>query len=318
MSWLSAPALHMAAIGALLFTGAVASKGLPSTTRPRLVIPAQRVDTARQAFLYEQRRAPNADEMAALLDYLVDQEVLYQYALRLGMHEQPVAQRRLAQIAAFVDANPHDRRPERERAAEAIELGLHHGDVVVRRILIDGTRRLIRAVVLTRQPNPAMVEEFLAAHREQFAWPARTRITHVAVNGFRWPGAGKERAAALLSRLRRESVPPEAGPRLGDEPMVPSALPALSAKDLQTRFGVTFEGGLKDAPIGAWAGPIASRFGYHLVWVHERQEATLPPFEEIREKVEQRLLHKLADEWLAFRLRQLRAEFDIVVPDVRS
>ncbi len=318
MRWLRAPALHMAAIGALLFAGAVAGKGFPSGTRLRIVIPAQRVEAARQAFLYEQRRAPNADEMAALVDYLVDQEVLYQYALRLGLHEQPVTQRRLAQIAAFVDANPHESRPDRERAAEAVELGLHHGDVVVRRILIDGARRLIRAVVLTRQPDPAMVQEYLAANRELFTWPARTRITHVTVNGFKWPRDGRERAAALLDRLRRESIAPDAAVSLGDEPMVPPTLPLLSAKDLQTRFGMTFEQGLRDAPPGAWYGPVASRFGYHVVWVHERQEATLPPFAEIRDKVEQRLLHKLADDWLAFRLRQLRGEFEIVLPKVTS
>jgi hypothetical protein len=185
---------------------------------------------------------------------------------------------------------------------------------VVRRILIDGARRLIRAVVLTRQPDPVMVQEYLAANREPFMQPARTRITHVAVDGFKWPQDAKERATALLERLQREAIAPEAAPILGDEPFVPSALPLLSPKDLQTRFGVTFEQALKGSPKDTWFGPVASRFGYHLVWVHERQEASLPPFDEIRTRVEQRFLHKVADEWLALRLQQLRAEFDIVVP----
>jgi hypothetical protein len=268
----------------------------------------------RQAFLAENRRPPTTEEAAALLDYLVDQEVLYQYALKLGLHEQPVAQRRLAQIASFVEANPHKPSSDEERAAEAVSLGLHHGDLVVRRILIDGARRLIRAVVLMRQPDPVMVEEYLAANRESFMQPARIRITHVAVDGLKWPLDAQERAAALLERLQQESIAPEAAPALGDEPFVPSALPLLSPKDLQTRFGTTFEQAIKNAPKGAWFGPVASRFGYHLVWVHERQEAGLPPFDEIRERVEQRLLHKVADEWLALRLQQLRAEFDIVVP----
>jgi hypothetical protein len=134
------------------------------------------------------------------------------------------------------------------------------------------------------------------------------------VNGFKWPLDAKERAIALLERLQRGTIAPEAAPALGDEPFVPSTLPLLSPKDLETRFGVTFEQALKNAPERAWFGPIASRFGYHLVWVHERREASLPPFEEIRERVEQRFLHKVADEWLALRLQQLRAEFDIVVP----
>jgi hypothetical protein len=278
------------------------------------VIPAQRLAVLRQAFLAENRRPPSTEEEAALLDYLVDQEVLHQYALTLGLHEQPAVRQRLAQIASFVEANPHEPRSDAERAAEAVSLGLHHGDLVVRRILIDGARRLIRAVVLVRQPDPAMVEEYLAANRELFMQPARTRLTHVAVDGFKWPRHAKERATALLERIQQESIAPEAAPALGDEPFVPSVLPLLNSKDLQTRFGATFEQALKNAPKGTWFGPVASRFGYHLVWVHERQEASLPPFDEIRDRVEQRFLHKVADEWLALRLQQLRTEFDIVVP----
>jgi hypothetical protein len=314
VSLLRAPALHMVVIGALLFGGGVLWKGSATRERARIVIPPQRLEIMRQAFLVENRRPPTTEEAAALLDHLVDEEVLYQYALKLGMHEQPVAQRRLAQIASFVEANPHESRSDEERAAEAVSLSLHHGDLVVRRILIDGARRLIRAVVLTRQPDPAMVQEYLVANREPFMQPARTRITHVAVDGFKWPQDAKARATALLERLQRESIAPEAAPTLGDEPFVPSALPLLSPKDLQTRFGVTFEQALKDAPKDTWFGPVASRFGYHLVWVHERQEASLPLFDEIRTRVEQRFLHKVADEWLALRLQQLRAEFDIVVP----
>ena len=185
---------------------------------------------------------------------------------------------------------------------------------MVRRILIDGARRLIRAAVLVRDPDPAMVQEYLAANPEPFLQPARTRITHVAVSAFKWPRDARERAEALLERLRRDAIAPEAAPALGDEPLVPSALPPLGPKDLQTRFGMPFEETLKSAPEGTWSGPIESRFGYHLVWVHERRKAILPPFEEIRARVEQRFLHKVADEWLALRLQQLRAEYDIVVP----
>jgi hypothetical protein len=314
VSLLRAPALHMVVLGALLFGGALLWRGSSSGDRPRIVITPQRLEIMRQSFVDENRRPPTAAEVTALLDYLVDQEVLYQYALKLGMHEEPPARRRLAQIASFVEANPHEPRSDAERAAEAVDLGLHHGDLVVRRILIDGARRLIRAVVLTREPDPAMVQEYLAANRELFLQPARTRITHVAVNGFKWPRDARERAAALLERLQRESIAPEAAPALGDEPFVPSALPPLGPKDLQTRFGTSFEEALKKAPEGTWFGPIASRFGHHLVWVHERREASLPPFEEIRARVEQRFLHKVADEWLVLRLQQLRAEFDIVVP----
>ena len=304
----------MALIGAALFGGGVFWSGLAAPERPRIVIPASRLDLVRQTFVQDFGRPPEREEWAGLVDTLVDQEVLYQYALRLKMHEEPVAQRRLAQIATFVEATPHQHRPDSELAAQAVKLGLHEGDLVVRRILADGARRLIRAVVLTRQPNPTMVEEFLAANPELFRRPARTRITHVAVDGFKWPSGTGARAAALLERLQQERLSPEHGASLGDEPFVPSKLPLLTNKDLQTKFGAKFEEVLQTASEGAWSGPFPSRYGYHLVWVHERQPAYVPPLAEIRPMVEQRFLQKVADEWLALRLQQLRAEFDIVVP----
>jgi hypothetical protein len=304
----------MALIGALLFAGGLLWGGLPRPERPRIEITQPRLDLVRQTFVQDNGRPPTPAEWTALVDALVDQEVLYQYALRLRMHEQPVAQRRLAQIASFVASNPEEGRPDSEAAAQAVNLGLHQSDLVVRRILIDGARRLIRAVVLTRQPNPAMVEEYLAANPDLFRRPSRTRITHVTVNGFKWPDAGKVRAAALLERLRSEATPPEAASSLGDEPLVSPTLPLLTGKDIQTRFGVKFAEAVETAPEGTWSGPFPSRFGYHLVWVHERAPAYVPPLAEIRPQVEQRFLHKVADEWLALRLRQLRAEFDIVMP----
>jgi hypothetical protein len=310
---LRSPALHMVLIGALLFGAALLRGGALAAKRPQIVIPRHRLAEVRQVFAQDNGRAPTTAEDTLLLDTIIDQEVFYRYALSLGMQHEPAVQRRLAQIAAFVDDNPHETRSEAQRADEAVDLGLHEGDLVVRKILADAAKRLIRAVVLTRQPDSAKGQEYLAANRDLFMRPARLRLTHVAVDGFKWPAA-QERAATLLQRIQQELLSPETAPALGDEPFVPSALPLLTAKDLQVRFGSTFEQALQQAPVGAWFGPVASRYGYHLVWVHERQEAYLPPFAEIRARVEQRLLEKVADEWLAIRLQQLRAEFDIVVP----
>jgi hypothetical protein len=159
-----------------------------------------------------------------------------------------------------------------------------------------------------------MVEEYLAANPQLFERPAQLRITHVAVDGFKWPSGTKERAAALLDRIQRGRLAPEQATSLGDASFIPATLPLLTRKDLQTRFGTKFEEALQAAPEGVWSGPLPSRYGYHLVWVHERKPAFVPPLAEIRPLVDQRFLQKLADEWLALRLQQLRAEFDIVVP----
>jgi len=319
MSLLRSPALHFLVIGGLLF-GAALWRGAigPLEERPRLVIPRYRIDLARKQFAGTAGRVPTPAEDKRIVDSLVEQEVLYQYALRLGMHKQPVAERRLAQIAVFVEQNPDDHKTQAERAKEAVDLGLHHGDLVVRRMIIDGARRLIRAAALVRQPTDAMLEVYLEKNPDPFMLPAKTRITHITVNRLKHGDEAKERARVVLEELRRGSYAPEDATALGDSAFVPPSLPLLDDKDLARRFGYRFVEALKTVPEGVWSRPIQSRYGFEIVFVHERTERYVPPLRKIRKSVKRQFLRKLADEWLALRVEQLRAEFEIVVPGSQS
>ncbi|MEZ5584183.1 MAG: hypothetical protein R3F37_16825 [Candidatus Competibacteraceae bacterium] len=150
-----------------------------------------------------------AEERQTIIERFVDEEVLYRYALRLGLQQQPVAQRRLAKIAAFVATNPHESKPEAILAQEALDIGLHHGDAVVRRILIDGAQRLIRAVVLVRQPSEAMLQAYLNDNQEAFLTPQQTRITHVAVNRLKHGAQTEAYARSLRERIRTGAYTPQ-------------------------------------------------------------------------------------------------------------
>ncbi|MGB5813455.1 MAG: hypothetical protein WBG86_23165, partial [Polyangiales bacterium] len=46
------------------------------------------------------------EEEAEADQLLIDRETLYQYSREIGMQQDPVVQRRLAQIASFVAENP--------------------------------------------------------------------------------------------------------------------------------------------------------------------------------------------------------------------
>jgi parvulin-like peptidyl-prolyl isomerase len=312
MKWLKAPALHMLALGALLFGFTELRGGALLPQKKRIEIPAHRLELMLQDFLADTGRRPTRLEWEQMLDMQIDDEVLFQYAIALGMNENSAAQARLAQIAEFVEANPHES-TEAGKAKAAMELGLHEGDLVVRRILSDSARRLIRGVVLLQKPSPAIVEQFYAAHAAEFTRPARIRISQVAVNGFLRPDSEK-RARQLLARIRAEKLDLAAALALADETPAPVHLPLQTQQGLQSQLGGDFATAVMALSPGSWSGPIPSDYGHHLVWVHERQEAHLLPLESVRDQVEQAVLQKLADDWLELRLRELRTEFEIVVP----
>lgn len=316
MKWMRSPALHMLALGALLFGFTELGGGVLRPEKKRIEIPAHRLELMLQDFLADTGRTPTRDEWEQMIEMQVDDEVLFQYALALGMHENSAAQARLAQIAQFVEANPHEatEAPDEVRLAEAaMELGLHEGDLVVRRILADSAKRLIRGVVLLQQPSPEIVEQFYAAHAEEYTLPARVRISQVAVNGFKWPDS-EARALQVLERIRAGHLDFDAALALADETPAPVHLALLTEQGLQSQLGGDFAQAVIALPPGGWSQPIPSDYGHHLVWVHEAQAAQLEPLESVRGEVEQAVLAKLADDWLRLRLRELRAEFEIVVP----
>jgi parvulin-like peptidyl-prolyl isomerase len=194
-----------------------------------------------------------------------------------------------------------------------MDLGLHEGDLVVRRILVDSARRLIRSVVLVQKPTPEAVEQFYAAHAAEFTRPAHIRISQVAINGFVRPDS-EERARRLLRRIRAEKLDLEAALALADETPAPVHLALQTGQDLQAELGGDFAAAVMKLRPGSWSEPIPSDYGHHLVWVHEFEEARTLPLEAVRYEVEQAVLQKLADDWLRLRLREMRAEFDVVVP----
>jgi len=312
MRWLKAPALHMLALGALLFCVADLRGGAFLPRKKRIEIPAHRLEQMAREFVADTGRRPTPREWEQMIEMQVDDEVLFQYAVTLGLQENSAVQTRLAQIADFVEANPHEA-TQAGKARAAMDLGLHEGDLVARRILVDSAKRLIRSVVLVQKPTPEIVEQFYAAHAAEFVRPAHIRISQIAINGFVRPDS-EERARRLLQRIRAENLDFEAAVLLGDQTPAPVHLPLETEQDLKSELGGDFATAVMKLRPGGWSEPIPSDFGHHLVWVHEYEEARALPLAAVRDEVEQALLQKLADDWLKLRLRELRGEFEIVVP----
>ena len=330
------PALHFALLGALVYLGWSWAGGEPAVDRQRVEVPMHRIAAAVKEFERTVARRATPDEVAEVAAIVADEEVLLAYALDLDLDREPVVERRLAQIAQFVGGFLHLAKVEdagteggqapneasaarstAELAAKAREIGLHRQDLITRRILIDSARRLIRAAALVREPTDEMVADYLDAHPEEFSRPGETRISqlHLPSNGDR--DALRSEAEALLQRLQAEGTGPEKVLGLEEDPddtVLPSNLPLLPEREIARYFGSRFTKALSELPVGSWQGPIASPYGLHLVYVHERTPAQVPALSEIRAEVVARTRQKLADDWLAFRLLQLRGQYDVVMP----
>lgn len=305
------PAVHFVVLGALLFGSSPWWNASPSFDPPRLVVPASRVAEAERVFVVENGRPPTSVEKSALAERLLDEEILFRHAMALGLHRAEVPQRRLASIARFVEPSA-DEAPAVELAQRAVALGLHEGDFVTRRVLIDAAERLIRAAARLAEPDEETLEQVLEDHGEHFRSDDKIRISHVLLSSAR-RAHPVEDAEALLVRLRRENVSPETAAVLADGGMVPANLPPLADRGLERRFGPDFTARLPELAEGEWSGPVVSRHGAHLVFVHERRAGGVPELSQVRDETLALWRGVAAERWLSERLRQLRNEYEVVV-----
>jgi len=306
---LRAPVAHFLALGAVLLA-LRAWLDPPRAPRPRIVISAADVARLVEAWTEEHGSRPDAAATEGFVNAAIDEELLYREALARGFDRRDSAVReRLVRLGGFVGEESARDRESLER--EARRLGLERSDLVIRRHLVEMMELAAGWVGEADLPSEPELREYLARHAEDFAQPARLRMTHVYFSADARGDATAD-ALALLEELRGSGA--DAGAGRGDA-FIRGAEFDGSRDELASAFGTSFAEAVDRAPSRAWFGPVRSGYGMHLVWVHRREPGRTPSLAEVRGRVLQRWLRERADERRGAAVRALRATHDIEVED---
>jgi parvulin-like peptidyl-prolyl isomerase len=100
---------------------------------------------------------------------------------------------------------------------------------------------------------------------------------------------------------------------LGDRFMLQLQYQQKSTDDIAREFGREFADELATVTPGSWQGPIKSGYGVHLVFVEERDAASIYPFDEVRERVKNDYLFELRQTRNDEVLEKLKARYEIVI-----
>jgi hypothetical protein len=275
--WLRSPPVHFAALGALLFA-------LESW---------HRVGTAASLELAQSPRAGS------------DAELLEREARRLGLdRDDSGIQRRLVQNLRYLGESASG--GDAADFEMALALGLDRSDLVVRRRLVQRLELRALAWARAREPSDAELVALLEREPERFALPEHTRLSHVYSSRDRHAGALAVADRALGRRLA--SLAPRSGAGLGDPFLLGNDLAPRTHVELAASFGATFARAVAALPPGRWSGPIASSYGLHHVFVHDRTPARAARLDEVRGAVREAVFAERAACVLADWLRQLRGE----------
>lgn len=332
---LRSPLLHFLLIGALLYVAQ--SVGSRPASTPVVEISRAEIEAQVAAYARQMGRVPGEAEARAIERQVIDNALWLEQAYALGLHEiDSVVRQRLLQNMRFLegmDAAPADPPDDGAPAAadadeeealleRAIELGMDRSDTVVQRRLVDRVQAIVRAGVRAR----ALPEDVLRAHyestRERWREPSLLDLSHVYLSRDARGEATRADAEALLARLSPaagEAMEVEAAIALGDPFLAGHRLRGATPNRLVARLGPAFAEGVEDAPEGRWFGPVASAFGEHLVWVHERVPSRIPPLEEVADRVREDWIEEESRAALRAFVDQRRAEVEIrIVEDAAS
>ncbi len=248
---------------------------------------------------------PSPDDEVALVERAIDEELLYREALTRGLdRDRSVRNWLVEQMRALAPDEDIDDDQLYERA---LALGLDRSDLVVRRLLIQ-KMRLLAARQHERPPSDDELAAYHTAHAADYAIAERVTFWQVFFSN-----ANAQLAHDLLVELRRTHGEPATVAKRGETFAAPPYLRAQSAADLRRRFGDQFAAHIAALPIAEWSGPIASPYGWHLVWIEERAASHVPALNLVRGQLSERWLAEQRVLRLEDTLRSLRRRYPLQI-----
>lgn len=228
--------------------------------------------------------------------------------MRVAWMAQGMPPPTLQQLQGLIEERVH----EEVLYREALALGMDKDDVIVRRQLARKMEFVAEDLSRLDEPTPQQLKAWFDQHASQFALPARVTFRHVYFSPDRRGVSTRADAEAALPRFAGRPI--DAPPAVGDPFMFQSYYGDRSIDMVAKEFGPGFASALVATPTGAWAGPVESGYGWHLVYIDTMTPQRVPDFEEIEPEVRSAWIEDHREQTRARLYKAMRARYEVVVP----
>src|SRR5215471_12769932 len=271
------PLLHFLLIGLALFAiYAYMHHGRIGVESSRQI--ALSLDDLRQMDLYfesQWHRPPTPQEFQAMVEDRVREEVLYR---------------------------------------EGLAMGLDKDDEIVKRRMAQKMQFLAEDVAAAHEPSTAELKAWFDKNKQKFALPSRYSFRHLYFSPDKRGKNAQDDAAKVLAKITGQPEDSKLAAGFGDQFMFQDYYGDRTPEAIAKEFGPQFAVALEKLKPSSWQGPIASGYGWHLVFVDTVIPGRIPAFEEMEPDV------KTA--WLAEQKRQasqkayteMRARYTVLLP----
>lgn len=238
------------------------------------VIRLEEYERAVQAFESDRREPITDADREHVLSRLVDEELLVQRGLALGLAR-------------------HDRRVRGDIVAAVIEAVVSQADA--------------------EQPDAEQVAAFYEANHGYFARTPRVMVEQVLVRGppLRSEAEARQRADEVARRLRDGEPFAHVDEDLGDPPVARLPRDYLPIPKLREYVGPTAARASLELAPGEVSAPLRSGSGFAVLRVVDRESASTPPLAQVEGEVRAELRRRAGDEALRRYLEDLRRDADV-------
>jgi len=168
---------------------------------------------------------------------------------------------------------------------ESTNMGLDQNDIVIRRRLRQKLELLAEDMATLTPPDDAQLQEYLDQHKDEFLLEPRISLKQIYFSPDRRGETAERDATELLRRMSAPFSVDNPG-QYGDPIPLPDAIRDMRESEVARLFGNVFSDALRGLEAGKWSGPVASGFGFHLVYIESRVPGRLPDLNEVRELVQ--------------------------------
>jgi peptidyl-prolyl cis-trans isomerase C len=275
---LNEPLIHFLLIGALLF-------GLYSLLNPqevdvadnRIVVSSGDIERLSANWEKKLQRPPTAEELQALVDAYIREEVYYR---------------------------------------EAIALGLDQDDTVLRRRMMQKMEFLTNDLADLANPDEATLKQYLLENKSKYELPARISFSHIYFSYGKRGDQIFGDAATALNEIRSNADPDAISFESGDPFMHQSALTLEEPYEIARLFGQQFAEQLFQLEAEGWQGPLESSYGLHLVRISEKVATRMPEQVAVIEKVRADWMLEQRQKANSEIYRRFKQRYEIVVEGV--
>lgn len=165
---------------------------------------------------------------------------------------------------------------------EALKMNLDHNDEIIKRRLAQKMQFLSNDLAAMNEPTIDELKKYYDLHFENYLTPYSYSFYQLVFSqdNRKNPKLDAENVLLQLGDASMDEIE-----RKGDRLPFPFYFENVDAEEISRQLGVQFSKSLEALETGIWVGPVASGFGYHLLYLKEKVTPQIPDFENVKAEV---------------------------------